>query len=309
MSKKKRLAPKTLNWRKYFLYAVILFAIFASLGSIRAFSLAEKVDGMQVDQPKTQVEVKQNLATSDGAQTFAEKFAAEYFKWDRSNFQERAERLQPYLREGTHDQAGLLFDGLTGNSQTLKTEIVSVKDTSDNTADITIHAVHEIETPATKDAKGKPVKGTKSGSIDKYIIVPVITDGKGFLINAIPTFTSKPEKPIMAPVEEKTGEVLNDNNITKAVQTSLESFFKNYTTGTNEDLAFFTNDESIRSLQGTVSFEKIEKVTVYEGKSDSFEVTAEVTFIDAASKGKFKQQYELIVSKKDDRYIVEKIKR
>jgi len=308
MSKKKRLAPITLNWRKYFLYAVILFVIFVSMGSLRAFSLATKVNGMQSNQPKQQIEIKENLATSDGAQTFALQFAAQYFKWDKTNFQERADRLQPYLREGTHEQAGLLFDGLTGNSQTLKTEILSVKDTSKNTADITIHAVHQIEQPATKDAKGKPVMGKKTDPIDKYIIVPVITDGKGFLINAIPTFTSKPDKPVMEPIKENTADVINDSNITKAVQTSLESFFKNYTTGTNEDLAFFTNDENIRSLQGSITFEKIEKISVLEGKGN-LEVLVDATFIETASKAKFKQQYDLVVSKKDDRYIVEKIKR
>ena len=85
-------------------------------------------------------EKKVNYAVSEGAQSFAQNFARDYFDWQNSDegIKTRAERLQPYLATGLDKQAGLSFEGMEWNSSLSDSQVWNIEDTSKDTALITL---------------------------------------------------------------------------------------------------------------------------------------------------------------------------
>ena len=78
-------------------------------------------------------EKKVNYAISEGAQSFAQNFAHEYFDWQNSDegMKTRVERLQPYLANGLDEQAGLSFEGMEWNSSLSTSQVWNVEETSE----------------------------------------------------------------------------------------------------------------------------------------------------------------------------------
>lgn len=288
-------------------YLIWTLVIFWTLGSFRGFSLAAKLQSQPQANATVKQEVKkENVAMGDGSKTFGRNFIIEYFKWNKDDYQERVDRLQPYLRKGVDEQAGLRFDSLTGSSSPEKTELWEVSETGTKTADLTFKVIHSITNmKETKDKKGKITKKpVKTGPFEKWIQVPVITDGKSFLINGIPTYTSKPETANIEPFQEKSES--NDASPATAadIKSFLETFFKNYSTGTNAELEYLSQDQSIQPLGGTIVFKNIENLVITNKKKNNYTVKTDSIFIDKTSQAQLLQQYSLEVSKQAGRWQV-----
>lgn len=301
MKKVKGLAPKTRNWRRFLKISIWVLIVFWTLGSLRGFSVAAKLNSQPEIQQSEQTELKEeNFATSIGAQTFAENFLEEYLSWDKDDYQERAERLAPYLREGVDEQAGLRFDTVTSNSSHKKTELWEVSETGENTSLITFKTTQMVTTVP----EDKKVKPKKSGPFEKWIQVPIITDGKSFLVNGVPTLTSKPAEVKIKPLEEPVAEPEVNSKTAAEIEKFLATFLKQYATGTIEELEFLTSVKSIQPLGEGVEFQEIEKLIVLEKKKESYVVEASGVFLDQHSKTQVLQIYNLEVSEKDGRWQV-----
>ena len=297
MKKPKKLAPKNINLRRYTRLLFYALVVFLFLGSIRGFSATARINDLDKQPVKEQQqEKKENYATSIGAENFAKNFISEYFKWDKDNYKERVERLKPYLREGLDEQAGLRTDTLTGSSWTEKTELLEVSETGKNTALFTFKVSHKVKVVNAKDKK-RPERIT--GPFDKWIQVPVITDGKAFLINGIPTFTSKPPGANIGPIEPSDAASTVDSNAKVEITDFLKTFFKQYSTGTSAELDYLTTDKNIRPLDGMMIFSEIEDLVILEKKKKSYVVEVDAVFTDKNTKTQLLQKYNLEVSKKN----------
>ena len=133
----KRTYPKTI-FRKKVLKGLFWtgFALVFFL-SVVAIVRVSNLDTNQAEAKQIQPEEKKvNYAVSEGAQSFAQNFARDYFDWQNSDegIKTRAERLQPYLATGLDKQAGLSFEGMEWNSSLSASQVWNIEDTGKDTA-------------------------------------------------------------------------------------------------------------------------------------------------------------------------------
>ena len=297
----KKLAPKNINHRRYTKWIFWMLLIFLILGSIRAFSATARINALE-KQPEKEQQQEQivNYATSIGAQNFAKNFISEYFKWNNGDYKERVDRLKPYLREGLDEEAGLKSDTLTGSSWTEKTELLEVSETGKNTALLTFKVSQKVKLMTKTNIKGKVREVEKeSGPYDKWIQVPVITKGKSFLINGIPTFTSKPLEAKIEPIEPSKAASMVDSKASAEIKEFLKTFYKQYSTGTMAELEYLTSDKDLRPLEGTIIFNQIEDLIILEKKKKSYIVEVNAVFTDKNTKTQLLQKHNLEVSKQN----------
>jgi len=137
----KRTYPKTI-FRKKVLKGLFWtgFALVFFLSAV-AIVRVSNLDTNQAEAKQIQPEEKKvNYAVSEGAQSFAQNFARDYFDWQNSDegIKTRAERLQPYLATGLDKQAGLSFEGMEWNSSLSASQVWNIEDTGKDTALITL---------------------------------------------------------------------------------------------------------------------------------------------------------------------------
>ena len=99
------------------------------------------MDTDQAEAKQVQPEEKKvNYAASEGAQSFAQNFARQYFDWQNSDEgkKNRVERLQPYLANGLDKQAGLSFEGMEWNSSLSTSQVWNIEETGKDSALITL---------------------------------------------------------------------------------------------------------------------------------------------------------------------------
>ncbi|MFJ7941131.1 conjugal transfer protein [Peribacillus sp. NPDC096622] len=299
---KKDFSPKRINSRKYVKYSIYLLVAFWTVGAIRGYTAD---DNSTKPVEITQKATVENFATTIGAENFASKFVNEYFKWNKDDFQEREKRLQPYLREGMDEQAGLRFDTITGNAFLDTSELWKIEETGKDTAEFTFKVTYKVKKTEERDVKnGKRTKKVTeekdNGPYERWIKVPIITDGKSFLINGNPTFTSKPEKAKIKPLETKPESAAADQKTAAEINKFLQTFFKQYSTGTAAELEYLTTDKSIQPLGGTIVFESIEELRILENKKKSSIVEVNAIFTDSNSKVQILQKYTLEVLESSD---------
>lgn len=245
----------------------------------------------------------ENLAAGEGGQTFAQNFALHYFTWTNSDEgkKKRVERLAPYLAKGLDQQAGLSFEGMKWNSILDKSQVWNVEETGEDTVLITLRVMHNL----------KQVGNSKkeAGPYEKYFVVPVKTDGKSFVVYKIPYYAASPEQPEITAetdVEEK-GQV-NNSELKENITAYLSTFFKVYTTGTQDELSYYVKDDSIKTMKGIMTFTKIENTIIQKGKGGDYQIYSKVVFQEDVSKAQVVYPYEITITKEDDRWFVKKLK-
>ena len=322
---KKREYPKTV-FRKKITKAVFWtgFALVFFLSVIAIVRVGNATAGSsEPDQPQ-QDEASDviNLASGEGGQSFAQNFAAEYFSWGLSDEdkEKRMKLLSRYLATGLDEQAGLSFEGMEWGSSLKESQVWKVEETGDDSALVTLRVLHESKKTvppdpeavkkAKEDKKDPPkAKEEKDGPHEKYFVVPVKTDGQSFAVHEIPYLTAAPEKPDITaePATSEDGK-LNDSEIQQEIHSFLNTFFKVYTTGTAEELAYYTETDDIQSMNGVLLFKEVKNFIVREGeRTGEYQIDANVLFEDELSKAKMAYPYQLTVTQVNDRWFVQRI--
>ena len=190
----KRTYPKTVFRKKVFKglfwtgFVLVFFLSVIAIVRVSNFD-TNPVEAKQVQSEETKV----NYALSEGAQSFAQNFAREYFDWQNGDEDKktRVERLQPYLANGLDEQAGLSFEGMEWNSSLSTSQVWHVEETGADSSNITLRVEHIL----TKNTPQEAPSEEKTGPYEKYFVVPIQTDGASFVVHQIPYFISAPEKP------------------------------------------------------------------------------------------------------------------
>lgn len=321
---KKREYPKTVFRKKLikgvFWTGFALVFFFSVIAMIRAGNTSA---ANKVEQPDIEQSSKVNLAAGEGGQTFAQDFASEYFNWENTDEakKNRVERLSHFLANGLDEQAGLAFEGMEWNSRLTGSQVWKVEDTGQDTALVTLKIKHELnrkiepdpkEVEKAKKKKKKPPKASEetSGPHEKYFVVPVKTDGQSFVVNEIPYFVAAPSKPdITAMTEVDAKGKIIDSDLEKDITGFLGTFFKVYTTGSQEELGYYTAGDDIKSMSNIITFQEVKDIVVKKGKSkNQYVVHATVIFKENESQAQVIYPYELNLVKKDGRWFVQEIK-
>lgn len=303
---KKREYPKTVFKKKLMKSAFwTAFALVFFLSVVAIVRVGNAGAGAAENKSAVNEEQKQseNLAAAEGGQTFAENFAVHYFSWTNTDEEKkkRVERLKPYLAKGLDEQAGLSFEGMKWNSLLGKSQVWAVEETGKDTALITLRVIHNL----TQAGNAKK----QAGSYEKYFVVPVKTDGESFVVYKIPYFTASPGQPeITAETDvEEQGQV-NNSELKENITSYLNTFFKVYTTGTQEELSYYVKDDSIKTMKGIMTFIKVENTVIQKGKGGDYQIYANVAFQEDASKAQVIYPYEITITKEDDRWFVKELK-
>ncbi|PPA68687.1 conjugal transfer protein [Jeotgalibacillus proteolyticus] len=300
---KKREYPKTVFRKKVFkgaFWTVFSLALFLSVVSI--IRVANATEGSAAADEETVVEEEgTNHATGVGAQTFAQNFAENYFIWENTDEgkEDRVDRLSEYLAAGLDSHAGLGFEGMEWDSRINKTQIWSVEETGNDSAVITLRVLQDLR-------KGKE----KAGPYEKYFAVPVKTDGQSFVVNQTPYIVPAPEKPELAAessIDDK-GRV-NDSALHSEVEGFLNTFFRVYANGEQNELSYYTESNDLQTMDGALTFKEVQKVVVKQGETnEEFLVETLIGFEEKHTKASMAYPYELRIFKEDGRWIVRDIK-
>ena len=307
----KRTYPKTI-FRKKVLKGLFWtgFALVFFL-SVVAIVRVSNFDTNQAEAKQIQPEEKKvNYAVSEGAQSFAQNFARDYFDWQNSDegIKTRAERLQPYLATGLDKQAGLSFEGMEWNSSLSASQVWNIEDTSKDTALITLRVEQILNKTTSQDSNEDPSE-EKSGPHEKYFVVPIQTDGKSFVVHQIPYFNSPPEKPnITSDTSIDENGKIQDTKLQEEITSALNTFLKVYTNGTQEELSYYMKDEDIQTMTGVITFKEIKSLVIkQDGSTNQYKVNATVVFQENQSKAQVVYPYELTLVKEDNRWFVHSI--
>ncbi|EJW14347.1 conjugal transfer protein [Paenibacillus alvei] len=292
----KRNAPKSLTPKKLSRMCFWIFLLYVGMASTVA--LSRSAPSITIDDIKNIN--TENPALTAGAESFAHNFAYQYFSWapDRQAVEERRVRLDPYLARDVDRQAGVVTSDLVSSSKLVKSQVWSKKKVADDQAELTLR-VQYITTV-----------GKNAVTQLKYFVVPVVAKGENFLVYDIPRFVKPPDPITFEKNDTNQLASESDRELVREVGTFLESFFKIYATGTQEEIKYFSRGE-IEGLQRELSFSKIDDINVYavdkESKKNTYFVKTKVKFIDK-DQTVFTYPFEMRIQKEAERWFVVELK-
>lgn len=250
----------------------------------------------------SKVEERENPATSEGAKVFSKGFAQQYYSWNKSSggVQDRQNRLAPYLQKGVDEQAGLNINSTDVESKVSGDEVVEVTPTSDNTANITV----KVQVKTIKNEEGKP---PAEDNKTQFLVVPVISNGKGYKVTDIPYQTIYNNKFTKEKATSPLpGKEVDDPRIQEDVTTFLATFFQVYLSDNPTQLAYYTTDKDLQVLDKVLAFKEIDNLKLYQSKG-SYTVVAQVKFQDTHTKATVTYPYTLQIEKQQDKWLVKKL--
>lgn len=229
---------------------------------------------------------------------FAEQFVREYLLWTQGKEESRAERLKPFWKPRMDVQGGLDFEKSGWDSYAQNVNVWEIKERTDGSGikDVTVFA----ETILTRADNPKEQK-----RVDRYMVVPIKKAGSSYLVVEVPHFIAPPVAtlPDEPETEEKKGESASEE-VRRQIERFMKSFWKVYTTGEPQEIAYFRKDNQPESgLTGILSFIEMKNLSVYqEGK----EVRAEcdVLLEDLASGAQVTYHYTFYLAQEGDRWYV-----
>jgi hypothetical protein len=311
----KRTLPKSVvkkRWIKGLFWTGIFGCLFLSIvaiGRVGVLSAAIEVE------PEEMSEVKErpNYAVSEGAQSFAENFAAEYFKWSKDGKEEREKRLEDYLAIGLDTQAGLRYENMKWDSEFLTSQVWKVEETGEQSAAITLRVQHHLSRKvepseeevkkAEKNEEDLPVKTEDGGTHVKFFVVSIKSDGEGFVVNNFPYFIPEPIKPDIEIERNAERNVSSNEQVVENIRGFLETFFTTYTVGSNQELAYYTKGFDLDSLNNLLLFKGVEHVDIYD-EGDRFLVHAEVLMEEVTSEAEMVYFYSMELVQEDSRWLM-----
>lgn len=260
------------------------------------FFLMNVVAGLN-NQAEAVIEEKPtNPATSVEAVEFGKQFAAQYFTWraEGEGWQERGERLAPFMAAGLDEQAGLIATGQTWNSKPNGVRVLQMEPTGSNQAMIT----YEIDQVLSKEDEDKV-------NVQHVLTVPVQFES-GYGVYDLPSFTAVDKAHAVA-AQSLTGESVSAEE-RQEVQNFLGTFFTSYTTDTPDSLSYLLEGDEVKGLEGTMVFETVKELQIVKGAAaGEYKVEALVVLREPTTETGYNTNYHLIVAQKDGRYVVKSI--
>ncbi|MEK5645951.1 hypothetical protein BK138_34460 [Paenibacillus rhizosphaerae] len=239
----------------------------------------------------------QNPATEAGVETFAVNFASQYFTWGQGDkaFDDRKNRLQPYLASYVDSQAGLNIKKMTSKSTFLKSQVWKVEDAGSDRSKVTLRSQYAVTANGRKETKLN------------YMVVPVASDGQNFVVYDIPYFVQEPKK---FELDQKDGinrsNVLHQAQMKAEIRDFLDSFFKVYASGKQEEISYFTKNVNVQGLSGILTYKGIGDISIYTNLESEgiYQVEVQVTYGDSKGATLYTYPYYVEVRKESSRWFV-----
>jgi len=235
---------------------------------------------------------------------FTEQFVREYLFWTQGKEESRAERLKSFWKPNLDVQGGLDFAKAGWNSYARNVVVWDIKERSDGSGikDVTVFA----ETVLTQVNNAKEQK-----RVDRYLVVPIQKAGASYLVVDFPYFISPPTATVTPDSEdnqadENRGEAVN-SGVEAEVEEFMRSFWKVYTTGEPNEIAYFQKNNRPRAgLTGIMKFLEMDNLSVRKLDS-TYRVECDIEMEDLASGARVVVHYPFELVKEGNRWYVVKM--
>ena len=240
---------------------------------------------------------EQREAARAGAASFAEKFVYAYYSFDGSSNSDYSDRVQKYLANA------LAFQKPVGSG--IATQVLSAK-----AFKITFSEKSKMDVDVLAKVRytGDNASGSAISDKDLNLRVPVAyKDGK-YAVDAMPMLIPEDEA---ANISRSEGNITGsevDQKEEREIKQVLESFFKTYYEGTDQEVAYYVSDHSKikHSLQGTFTFEGVKRIEAYLLPDSEKYVVDAVISINDNGQG-IEQEMYLYLTKGENKYFIEEI--
>lgn len=285
----------------WFIFILLVFGCGVSI--IRTVRFEEKLNNVASEivssvaaQNESEEAAEESRVNTEGAKLFATDFIWNYYTWGYGDDKaaERQERLASYLSEASD---GLALDNVPYKSAVSSVRVWEVEEMSPETCKVTVAVNYVLKKQINKETivdqvneAGEPYQETVTetveeevGKYERYVSVPLWTDGRNFVVAGIPVIQPMPDEAQMplVEVEKRQGQVFDAEDLS-SVESFCNTYFKVLTTGTQEELNYYLgNQAEVKSLTGIYVFESLSGLTVYtveealdaEAKMQCVEVT------------------------------------
>lgn len=238
---------------KVTLWVLVVFLILCGIKTVLSQSSEGKLQSML---SKSQTSAQLREKTKIGATAFAESFIYDYYTFSGQLNSNYSDRVKSYLAKGLEVKNPSA--GETA-AETISARTINVKFDSKDVTRLDVDILAKIKYTQLMGEKA----GTNSES-NIYIRVPVATqNGDRFAIESLPMIIPSYDK---AAAENAEGYSIAevDRDTKDEIQVVLESFFKAYYEGTDNEVSYYVSGDSNikKSLAGLITFNKIDQISV-----------------------------------------------
>ncbi|MDD4564944.1 MAG: conjugal transfer protein [Eubacteriales bacterium] len=282
---------------KVLLWVLVIFLLFRGVVSI----LDNKSQGdltKIIDDYKYAAE--QREAARSGAAAFAENFIYEYYSFDGRSNSDYADRISRYLADTLN-----IPKPMGGGAAT---EVLSAKTVKINI----LESDDKMDVDVSVKVRYSAVNVSEGAISDKdiNIRVPVAyKDGK-YAVDAMPLFIPAEDAADIARATEYSGTGVSQKE-EKEIKQILESFFKTYYEGSDQEVTYYLSDQSEidHGLNGVVIFSGVKRISAYylEG-SDEYDEYLVNAVVSVADNGQaIDQEMYLYLTKTESKYYINEI--
>jgi hypothetical protein len=212
--------------------------------------------------------------TSSSAQGFAESFVKDYYTYDPSDKNDSYEERMRFYFPSNFTGDPLRLASFDSPIKVVRAEAISYKKLDDTHAVYTVRAVLNYQSTIEDDGENKTVEN----STVRFIDVPLSVQNNNLYVYDYPTFVVKKglEKAELASLPDL---IRADDETLEEINSVLEDFFKSYSTATSSQISFLldSNNSSILGYEGSILFNDLKEVHLFDITSDGKEHTGETT--------------------------------
>lgn len=278
---------------------LLLFTIRGVVAVTRPNPINEMV-GKQKD---FENQIAKNNIIESRSFSFAESFAREYFTLFDGKHDDYKNRLREYMQKDIVEKVDT-----KGCMQVESVQAYDLKRYSENQLDVFVHAIviYNVEVPGqdkVTDVKNKVYDTSKR---DVYIDIPIYyAENREMIVEDLPLIVAKPSIANISENKYIENDTLNGYKVNE-IKDSLTEFFKAYYQETQTQVDYFLIvPGSIRGVNERYKFNSIEECSVYDLGNNKYKA---VVTLKVEDEGKiFKQEVNLNITYKTDRYMIESL--
>ena len=240
--------------------------------------------------------IQLQLNDTSGIENFVKDFARAFYGWENNeeSIQARAAAISNYLTPELQDL----------NMDTVRTDIP----TCSYVNDVQIWDIKEAgdqEYQVKYSVEQYVTKGEEATTVESFFETTVHVDSTGnMVIVQSPIPASRPEKSDYEPKAPESDGSVDAETIQEATD-FLETFFKLYPTATEEELAYYVENNALEPIEENYIFSELIN-PVFTKESEHIKTHINVVFIDQNTDATVIAEYNLALAKEENWCIISK---